>query len=165
MIQKKVCMLGAFAVGKTSLVERYVKSIFSEKYQTTVGVKIDKREVLVGATTVKLVLWDLHGEDRFQAVQASYLRGASGVLLVVDPTRPSTLGVARTLLERSTGVIGTVPTLVLLNKCDLSTEWAATPAELEGLAPADCPRIYTSAKSGQGVEEAFARLAEQMLAP
>lgn len=88
MIQKKVCMLGAFAVGKTSLVERYVKSIFSEKYQTTVGVKIDKREVLVGATTVKLVLWDLHGEDRFQAVQASYLRGASGVLLVVDPTRP-----------------------------------------------------------------------------
>lgn len=158
-------MLGAFAVGKTSLVERYVKSIFSEKYQTTVGVKIDKRELSLGGQEVKLVLWDLHGEDRFQAIQASYLRGASGLLLVVDPTRPSTLGVAHSLLERSLGVIGAVPTLVLLNKCDLSAEWAATPAELEAIAPASCPRLETSAKSGLGVEQAFTSLAERMLAP
>ena len=87
MIQKKICMLGAFAVGKTSLVQRFVKSLFSDRYLTTVGVKIDKKIVTVGDTEVSLVLWDLAGEDEFQSVQTSYLRGASGYLLVIDGTR------------------------------------------------------------------------------
>ena len=92
MIQKKVCMIGASGVGKTSLVAKFVHSIFSEKYLTTVGVKIDKKTVKVGDDDVMLMLWDLAGDDDFQRLQTSYLRGTSGFLLVADGTRrtPST---------------------------------------------------------------------------
>ena len=89
VIQKKICMVGSFAVGKTSLVARFVRGIFSEKYLTTVGVKIDKRTVAVDDRQVNLLLWDLYGEDDFQKLKLSYLRGASGYFLVVDPTRPA----------------------------------------------------------------------------
>ena len=84
MIQKKICMIGSFGVGKTSLVARFVRSIFSEKYQTTVGVKIDKKVVEVGGQQVTLVLWDIAGEDALTTVRVSQLRGASGYILVVD---------------------------------------------------------------------------------
>ena len=73
MIQKKMCMVGAFATGKTSLVARFVKSIYSDIYQTTVGVKIDKKSLNVGEQELNLILWDLHGEDEFQRVQTSYM--------------------------------------------------------------------------------------------
>ena len=62
MIQKKICMLGAFAVGKTSLVKRYVHSMFSDKYLSTVGVKIDKKVLHNGDSEVMLMLWDLYGD-------------------------------------------------------------------------------------------------------
>jgi small GTP-binding protein len=86
MTQKKICMLGSFSVGKTSLVARYVSSVFSDKYLTTVGVKIDKKTVAVDGADVTLLLWDIYGEDDFQKLRMSYLRGASGYLLVVDGT-------------------------------------------------------------------------------
>ena len=106
MIQKKVCMLGGFAVGKTSLVARFVRSIFSEKYLTTVGVKIDKKAVMAGDREVTLVLWDINGQDEFQDVQESYLRGMSGYLLVVDGTRRATLETAAKLQEKAVAVAG-----------------------------------------------------------
>ena len=68
-------MLGGFAVGKTSLVSRFVRSIFSDKYLTTVGVKIDKKTMKAGDREVTLVLWDINGQDEFQDVKESYLRG------------------------------------------------------------------------------------------
>ena len=82
MTSKKICMLGSFAVGKTSLVSQFVSSIFSDKYLSTVGVKVDRKSVSVKGQDVTLMLWDLYGEDGFQRVQKSYLRGASGYLLV-----------------------------------------------------------------------------------
>ena len=78
MIQKKVCLIGSFATGKTSLVSRFVKSIFSEKYLTTVGVKVDKKDIDLGGQLARLILWDLHGEDELQALRTSDLRGSSG---------------------------------------------------------------------------------------
>src|ERR1043165_1179544 len=101
MLQKKICMLGAFAVGKTSLVTRYVKSIFSENYLTTVGVKIDKKTVTVDSTEVNLILWDLAGEDEFVQLQTSYLKGSSGYILVSDGTRSDTLLKAFTLQRKA----------------------------------------------------------------
>src|ERR1044071_1650162 len=83
-------MIGAFAVGKTSLVARFVKSIFSEKYLTTVGVKIDKKSLSVGDQEMTLILWDLAGEDEFMQVRMSYLRGSAGYFLVADGTRRAT---------------------------------------------------------------------------
>ena len=107
MIQKKVCMLGGFAVGKTSLVARFVTSIFSDKYLTTVGVKIEKKSVQVSNQQLDLVLWDIYGDDEFQRVRMSYLRGASGYLLVVDPTRKATLETAIALQDSAEKTIGT----------------------------------------------------------
>lgn len=161
MIQKKICMLGAFAVGKTSLVARYVHSIFSEKYQTTVGVKIDKKVIEVGSQEVSLVLWDLYGEDQFQRVQSFYLRGSSGYLLVADGTRPETLEVAQNIQQRAQEVMGSVPFILMLNKHDLP--WKIGEAEVGQLLARGWEVRYTSAKTGEGVEESFAELARRML--
>ena len=100
MLQKKICMLGSFAVGKTSLVRRYVEGIYSDAYHTTVGVKVDKKVMHQDATEVTLVLWDIYGEDEFQKIRWTYLRGASGYLLVADGTRRATLEKALTLEQR-----------------------------------------------------------------
>ena len=112
MLQKKVCVLGAFGVGKTSLVRRYVESIFSDAYLTTVGVKIDKKTLTVGAETVTLILWDIAGEDDVTSIRMSYLRGAAGYFLVADGTRAETLDVASSIQARVASEIGPVPFLV-----------------------------------------------------
>ena len=99
-------MVGTSAVGKTSLVERYVKDVFSERYLTTVGVKISRKQVKVGDDPVDLLLWDLYGEDRFQKLSSNYLRGAAGYFLVADGTRPDTLDLALTLYHKAEAQLG-----------------------------------------------------------
>lgn len=163
MIQKKVCMLGAYAVGKTSLVARFVKSIFSDKYLTTVGVKIDKKVVTVGSQAVNLILWDLQGEDEFQKIRMSYLRGSAGYILVVDGTRPVTLDKVVCLQKEVEGVLGAVPFVLALNKCDLAQEWTIDRDSISALRQQKWTVIETSARAGQGVQEAFTVLAQQML--
>lgn len=163
MIQKKVCMVGSFATGKTSLIARFVKSIYSEIYQTTVGVKIDKKTVNTCGQDVNLMLWDIHGEDDFQKLRPSYLRGSSGYLLVVDGTRLSTLDKALVLQKKVEEIIGAVPFILILNKSDLVDEWEIDNTVLELLSQKKWTVIPGSAKTGLGVEEAFLRLAEQMV--
>ena len=163
MIQKKVSMLGGFAVGKTSLVSRFVRSIFSEKYLTTVGVKIDKKTVVADGKEVSLVLWDINGQDEFQDVQESYLRGTSGYLLVVDGTRRATLETAAKLQEKAESVAGNVPFVVVLNKSDLATEWQVDERGIVKFAEQGWMIVRTSAKTGEGVEETFLKLTLAML--
>ncbi len=163
MIKKKICMLGAFAVGKTSLVRQYVHSIFSEKYQTTVGVKIDKKTLDLDAGPVDLILWDIHGEDAFQTVRTSYLRGAAGILIVVDGTRRATLDTAFDLQQRTRDNLGAVPIIFVFNKSDLSAEWEIEDAAIDRLAQEGVAAIKTSAKTGDGVMETFEMLAQAML--
>lgn len=165
MIQKKICLLGGHAVGKTSLVARFVKSIFSEKYHTTIGVKIDKKLVTVGSQEVNLMIWDLAGEDDFGAVEISYLRGASGYLLVLDGTRRATLDRALAVQQRAEKKIGNVPFLVLINKADLASEWELSDADLQNLSARGWRILHTSAKTGDAVENAFVILTESMLHP
>ena len=163
MITKKVCMLGGFAVGKTSLVGRFVRSIFSEKYLTTVGVKIDKKTVEVPGNSVDLVLWDIYGEDDYQRIRISYLRGASGLLLVADGTRRDTLEVARGLRLTARDQLGPVPAVLVINKADLAGSWEIGPDEVDALRSQGWTVLETSAKTGDGVEAAFTALARMML--
>jgi len=163
MIQKKICMLGGFAVGKTSLVSRFVTGIYSEKYLTTVGVKIDKKSLTVGDRDVTLLLWDIYGQDEFQTVQQTYLRGSAGYLLVVDGTRQATLDTAVRLHQTAQHVVGQVPFVVVLNKADLEPEWQIDERGLWKLADQGAPIVRTSAKTGAGVEDAFMKLARAML--
>ena len=163
MLQKKVCMIGAFATGKTSLVARYVKGIYSDKYQTTIGVKIDKKVVSTKDQVLNLILWDIYGEDEYQNVRMSYLRGASGFILVVDGTRQETLGIALELKQKVEDHIGKVPFVMVLNKSDLSEDWELTDADLEDLKENNWDIVRGSAKTGLGVNDCFAKLAERML--
>ncbi len=169
MIRKKICLLGPFAVGKTSLVKQFVHSIFSERYHTTLGVKIDKKVVEVqlddGAhREVTLVLWDVQGEDRFQSIPTSYFRGSSGLLLVADGTRPHTLDSTLKIAESATSTVGKdIPMRLLLNKADLGDQWEVPASELIQRAGTDFSPRVTSAKSGAGVDESFRELARAML--
>jgi small GTP-binding protein len=163
-LQKKICLLGGFSVGKTSLVKRYVESIFSETYLTTVGVKIDKKTVDLGERAVSLILWDVAGEDDISSLRMSYLKGCAGYVLVADGTRPSTLEVALSLRERVEAAHGRLPFELLLNKSDLQEQWAIGSAELEDLQQAGWSVRASSARTGEGVEDAFRDLAVRVTA-
>lgn len=162
MIRRKVCMLGAFAVGKTSLVRRFVDDSFSDRYQSTVGVKIHKRRLSTSAGETSLLIWDLHGDDEYQPVRTTYLRGASGLFLVADGTRPGTLERALELADLARGAVGEIPLHLLVNKVDLDNEWVLEADQLDSLVARGWSVHRTSAKSGDGVEEAFHSLAEAM---
>ncbi len=163
MIQKKICLLGSFAVGKTSLVKRFIHGKFSDKYLTTIGVKIDKKIVHTADFTAKLLIWDLAGEDEFQKVRLEYLRGASGYLLVADGTRRETLNKALILKEGAKAVIGKKPFVLLLNKADLDGKWEIEPNLVNDFVQKNWIVMTTSAKTGHGVEEAFQILTREML--
>ncbi|QLE54580.1 Rab family GTPase [Nostoc sp. TCL26-01] len=163
MIQKKICMVGAFATGKTSLIARFVYSIFSEKYQTTVGVKIDKKIVNVQENQINLIIWDIYGEDELQKLQMSYLRGSSGYLLVVDGTRKNTLEKAFNLQNTVESALGQIPFILVLNKWDITDEWEIESPEINALVQKGWNVIKTSAKTGLGVEEVFQTLANKIM--
>ena len=163
MVQKKICMLGAFAVGKTSLVTRFVDSMFSEKYHTTVGVRIDKKALQLGGKEWHLIIWDLAGEDEFLQIRPSYLRGSSGYLLVADGTRRATLDAAEIMQQRVRDTIGDVPFVLMLNKSDLVDEWEVAERTIEALSKRGWTWLKASAKTGAGVEEAFLTLVGKMM--
>ena len=163
MIQKKVCMVGVHGTGKTSLVQRYIHSIFSAKYHSTVGVKIDRKQVKVGTTDVNLLLWDVEGRTADQEIPASYLRGAHAVFYVADGTRRETFEQLFDLRDHAKSAAGEVPSIVALNKSDLKDQWILSPADTAKLIANGFHALNTSAKSGEGVEDAFRWLASATL--
>ena len=163
MLQKKVCVLGAFGVGKTTLIRRFVESSFSEVYLTIVGVKVDKKTLTVGTESLTLILWDVAGQDEVNAVRMSYVRGAAGYLLVADGTRTETLTVARSIHAGVVAEVGLIPFLLLLNKSDLHEAWDISKDPVDSLANEGWIVIRTSAKTGEGVEEAFQGLAKRLV--
>ncbi len=164
MIQKKVCMIGVFGAGKTSLVQQYVHSKFSEKYHSTVGVKIDRKSVEVAGEPVTLVLWDVAGKEADEDIPPSYVRGAHGVIFVVDLTRRVTWEELPALNRLVQGAAGAVPTVVALNKADIPEQWTIRADEEQALS-AVWNTVHTSAKTGQGVEDVFQQIARAMLGP
>ena len=156
-------MLGSFAVGKTSLVRRFVKGIFSDKYLTTMGAKIDKKTVIIDGKQVDLLLWDLNGEDRFQELSMDYVQGAAGYLLVIDSTRQSSLDAAHTLHQKVQSVIGSVPFILVLNKIDMNKKWDACERDMLQLEEQGWTIYRTSAKTGTGVDEVFSNLAQMLI--
>jgi small GTP-binding protein len=164
MIQKKICMFGASGVGKTSLVQRFVQSIYSGKYHVTIGVKIDKKEISVANQDVNLMLWDFQGEDNQHKVRSSFLRGASGYLLVIDYTRHETFVTAFSIQKMIETELGKVPFLILLNKSDLVDDFSISDDEIDEMkAKYGWEVLKTSALTGERVEEAFTELTRQML--
>ena len=159
---KKVVMLGAFGVGKTSLVRRFVDHVFEADYESTIGTEIKKKSVEVDGETWELVIWDLAGEDEFSRPNDFYLDNAHGLLFVADRTRPWTLDTALEIRSRTSLRTPDAELSLLLNKTDLdcASDFEAQRASL----PSDEWRVReTSARTGDGVEAAFRELAEAML--
>jgi small GTP-binding protein len=160
-------MLGDFGVGKTSLVARFVHSVFSEKYITTVGVKIDTKLLplappVLGADQLKLVIWDIAGKNALDSVKLSYLQGAAGVILVADGTREVTLRSALyVLMQARQETHAELPAVLFVNKFDRLEEWEVTPAMLAELRK-NLPVFESSASSGENVEAGFLRLSQQI---
>ncbi len=163
MIQKKIGLLGAPGVGKTSLVRRFVHTLFDDKYLTTIGVKVDKKIVRVGDADVTLMLWDVAGAEEHFSVPSSYMRGAAGYLLVIDGTRPPTLECAAEIVEQLDRELGPMPFVLVLNKIDLADQWKINDADLAALTGRAHAVIRSSAKTGEGVEQAFMELAGELI--
>lgn len=168
MISRKICLLGAFAVGKTSLARRFVHGVFDERYITTLGVKIDTKTIDLPSGQVKLVVWDIEGSDPADGMNgavgsrmAAYMQGADGVMLVADGTRPATLDAAKEILQRLNCDHAGIPVVLLLNKADLEDEWRVEASQVEGLAGLT-QSFTTSALSGENVEDTFVLLAERL---
>ncbi|MFQ3243980.1 MAG: small GTP-binding protein [Arenicella sp.] len=157
MRKKKICMVGDFSVGKTSITQKFVNNVFSEKYLTTIGVKIDT--ATVGED--KLIVWDVAGRDSLSPINASYLVGASGVILVADGSRSSTVGVLLEIWQTVTNRIGSVPVVVALNKADLDG-WQIDDHSRALLDQQGWDVFATSAKDGKNVEAVFKKLVEIM---
>ena len=163
MFQKKVCLLGSFAVGKTSLIAKFVHGIFDEKYLTTIGVKIDKYEVSTSKGQALLMIWDLNGQDELAEIRLANLRGSAGFLFVADGTRPATLEVAMTIDGLTRREFGEVPRILLLNKWDLREQWLIEKGRIEALRASGWQVMVSSAKTGENVARAFGNLAEMMV--
>jgi GTPase SAR1 family protein len=173
-------MLGDFGVGKTSLVSRFVESIFSEAYRTSIGVSVTKKVVAIGQGDLTLVLWDMASDDVSQRTKMSYLRGMSGYLLVADGTRPSSLEYACHIYERIYNSeepppdkpnpkvpyiqfpYRQIPFIFLLNKSDLVNQWRFDDSDLQKLRGRGWPVVKSSAKEGEGVEETFLSLGRKV---
>ena len=156
-LSKKIVMMGSFAVGKTSLVRRFVHDAFDDAYLSTLGVKVSKKTVTLSDARLMMMLWDISGREGFEHLRASYLKGAGGALLVADVTRPRTFETiaaeARSLHE----VAGPVPTVIAVNKSDLVP--AVSKAEIDAIAGRlGAPWLPTSALTGDAVEQAFSML-------
>ncbi len=164
VINKKICMIGDFSVGKTSLVSRFVNNIFSEKYLSTVGVKVDSKEIKVNEETLlKFLIWDIAGKDTFTTLDENYIKGSAGYMLVADGTRKDTLEAAFKLQEQMSKKCGDVPFCMLINKNDLKGQWDCPESAVKKIKDHSWLFFETSAKSGENVEKAFQELAEKVL--
>jgi len=162
---RKICLLGDFSVGKTSLIRQYVHQIFNDRYLTTVGVRIDTMDIeFEDRAKMRLVIWDMEGKEQLEVIDEVYTRGASGFIIVVDGTRAYTVKTARNLMRNLKAIHGPIPTVVLINKFDLIDEFEIELRERSTLAKAGHPIIETSAKTGLNVEKGFQTLAQQLRA-
>jgi small GTP-binding protein len=157
---RKICLLGDFAVGKTSLVSRFVHNVFSDRYLTTVGVKVDTRVIDTNDSAVKLVIWDLAGSATLSTPARAYIQGSHGFLVVCDGTRRGTLTSALALLNVARTQIGERPAVLLVNKQDLSDSWEVDQDSLDKARDQCSNVLASSAKTGANVERAFRLLSE-----
>jgi small GTP-binding protein len=161
--KKKVCILGAAGVGKTSLVRRYVHSLFEDKYLSTIGVKIEKKTIALDDTEVILNIWDVAGEEEFFQIPKSYVTGAAGYLLVIDGTDPATLETGLNIRARIAELAGQLPWIALLNKSDRTDDWQLGDDSIGQLEAQGMSVLKTSAMSGLNVEAAFRDLAKSVI--
>src|SRR6266704_4097030 len=165
-LKSKVCLVGDKAVGKTSLIRRYTINMFEEEYLTTIGTHVTKKETRVLLPEYDLLVdidmkvWDIMGEKGFrELLEDAYFYGANGILAVADLTRRRTLDDLDDWIDSVEQVVGKVPILIAVNKADLASNARFQERDVAQFAKAYGAEFFlTSAKTGDQVEAAFARL-------
>ena len=160
MIQKKVCLLGASSVGKTSLIRKYVSGIFDDKYLTSIGVKVDKKVLETAKGSIQLLLWDIEGIDQYSLFNPRYIRGASAVIIVVDRTQKQSFIQANEIYN-SVRSLSDCPIILAINKNDLNDD-----NSIEESLKLKCLfdlSFNTSAKTGEKIAELFTELANLLM--
>lgn len=168
-LSKKVCLLGEFAVGKTSLIRRFVYDRFDDKYISTIGVKVSRKSMVVPndeqLTDLTMMLWDLAGNEEFTQVRASYLRGSAGAVLVCDLTRKETLVRLKRYVADLHKVSPQAQLIIAANKVDRISEHQVTVSDVKEMATElEAPFYLTSAKEGDDVNDIFRHLGRLMTA-
>ena len=171
-MKTKVCLVGDGAVGKTSMIRRFVVNEFQDRYVTTLGAKVSKKELVLeetarGPIAMDITIWDIMGEKGFRdLLKEAYFQGAQGILAVCDLTRHQTLKELDDWVSSVFQVAGEVPVVFAVNKVDLKDETLQLygDAEVKAAAAAfHADWMYTSAKTGENVENAFAALARHVI--
>ncbi len=162
---KKICLLGDGAVGKTSLIRRFVYDEFSDDYLSTFGTKVTKKVVDPGGgKNVALLIWDILGQKKHERLHSTYYRGASGALVVCDVTRKDTFTTLPRWIDSFHSVVSGAPVVVLGNKVDLEDQIVVGEKAIKKFASSvGVPYYMTSAKTGLNVEEAFRTIAKLSL--
>jgi small GTP-binding protein len=153
VLKRKICIIGEFGVGKTSLTQRFVNDVFSDEYPTTIGVKIDS--TIVG--DAKVIIWDIAWTDSLSRINANYLAGAAGIVLVGDGTRACTVTDLSSLWQTVVNRIGEVPMVIALNKSD-DDKWQLSEQQIDEFRERRWQFFETSAKTGQNVQQVFKQL-------
>ena len=159
----KVIVLGNSSVGKTSIILRFYKGMYYDENQPTIGASYVKKQVKVNNKTIELHLWDTAGQERFRSIIPMYMRGCSAVLFICSMDSPESvqeLDVWKDILEKNQPGIRSI--FVVLNKCDLNDQSLYKEA-LEYSKKNDFLFYQTSAKTGMGIEELFAKVAEEIV--
>ncbi len=167
-LSKKVCLLGDYAVGKTSLVRRFVYNLFDDKYLSTIGVKVSRKVIVLprngDLVELTLILWDLAGSEEYDVIRASYLRGAAGAIIVCDLTRPASLDSVPCYAAELQRINPGARLIIAGNKEDLREQRQVADEEIAGRAAAlHAPYYLTSAKTGANVEAVFRHLGQLLI--
>lgn len=162
-LRRKICLLGARGVGKTSLARRFADDVFEPDYESTLSMAIFRGSLRIDAVSLELRLWDPGGEGAWSQYNRSFISGASGLVFVVDATQPDTLTHLLEAQHRGRGFIGSRPSLLVVNKVDLTADFALTKDALDEAGRLDWYIAQASARSGYNVNESFERLGKMML--
>ncbi|KAF4105421.1 ras-related protein Rab-23 [Onychostoma macrolepis] len=160
----KVVVVGNGAVGKSSMIQRYCKGIFTKDYKKTIGVDFLERQIIVNGEDVRLMLWDTAGQEEFDAITKAYYRGAQACVLVFSTTDRDSFEAISSWREKVEMEVGDIPTVLVQNKIDLLDDTVIKNEEAEGLAKKLKLRFYrTSVKEDLNVNEVFKYLADKYL--
>lgn len=166
-LSKKICMLGSFGVGKTSLVRRFVYNEFQESYQSTLGVQIHKQSIRIGQNPsyqFNFILWDIAHIEKFDSVIKSYFHGAHGAVVVFDVTRAQTFDQVDSFLKPFLTTNPQSKLVFVANKIDLIEPSDRVLEQLLQISKLyRKPYVQTSAKQNLNIETVFTRLGEQFI--
>ena len=169
-IKRKIVLVGSPAVGKTSLVRRFVKNSFDEKYLATVGFHVSSKKVFYPATNdhtnieLTMMIWDIMGQKEYELTPRKSFEGAKAAIIVCDLTRKATLDSLDELISRLFNITTNIPVLFLANKADLVDQFQFQISDLAEYGTAyNAPYFISSAKTGENVETAFRIIGNRIL--